>query len=200
MAMEVLGRVFDHVEAACAVLVGVVLSRPPAHEVLHGPHGVPVDVGAHVRQGAVRMEGLERRGKEDVPDMRGAGMTSIPYPHDMDITVDESSDHGNMHDGVLPSLGAWDPHDHDPLHPFPREQRMLLEPAGAPRLKEDGHEHLAVRVLVRAFAPNAQGVLGLEVAWEPAAQSWSKSDNDEKNKNGNHANNNNSTSTATTTT
>ena len=201
MAILVLA-IADHVVAAWAELVRVVLSRPPAHDVLHGPHGVPVDVGAHVRQGAVRMEGLERRDHEGVPDMRDAGMISIPYPHDMDITVDESSDHGNktLHDGVLPSLGAWDLHDHDPLDPFAREQRMLPEPAGAPRLHVDAHEHLPVGVLVRAVAPNAQAVLGLKIVGEPAAQSWSKSDNDEKNKNGNHANNNNSTSTVTTTT
>ena len=59
---------------------------------------------------------------------------------------------------------------------------------------------MAVGALVGAVGAMAEAVLALEIAWEPAAQSWSNSDNDDKNNNGNHANNNNNTSTATTTT
>ena len=67
MAVHLVVWVMLHVEAACAPLGAVVLACQGADGVLDGPHVVLVHVWPDMRQGGVRMEGVEGRRDEHVP-------------------------------------------------------------------------------------------------------------------------------------
>ena len=67
MAVHLVAWVMLHVVAPRAELVEIVLARLRADGVLDGPHVVLVHVWPDMRQGGVRMEGVERRRDEHVP-------------------------------------------------------------------------------------------------------------------------------------
>ena len=61
-----------------------------------------------------------------------------------------------------------------------------MKPLEPPCLEEHGQEYLAAGAVVSARGAMAEAALALEVALEPAAQSWSNNDKDDTNNNGNH--------------